>query len=388
MSDSSSRDPGPSPTLARVATWSVIGLFLFAAVAVLSLAKEFLVPVLMAFLLSMVFAPIRRVFDRRGVPSALSAVVIVTLLIMLVVGLMSALIVPASEWVDAAPKIERQIQQKVTRVSQSFNGLIEIDRHISRMTGQSDETPPAAPTGEGNGRSMAASAMMLAPSIVAQLVFTFVLLLFLLASGDMFYEKLVHVFSRFSDKRRAIRIAFAIERKLSRYLMTITLINAGVGVAVGLAMSLLGLPDPALIGLVTFILNFVPYLGPFAGIVLVAAIAAVDFDWLGWAGIAAAVYLVITVIEGQFATPYFVGRNLRLNTVVVFVAVSFWAWLWSVIGMIVAVPVLVAVRTFCEHIDGLNPLGDFLSERHAESPQAEAEIEAEAESQARADNQS
>lgn len=359
-----------TPPLARLACYALIGLFLFASVAVLSLAKDFLVPVLLAFLLSMVFAPIRRVFDRRGVPPAASAIGLVVGLMLLVAGLMSALLVPASNWVSQAPRIEHQIQHRVVQLSRSFNGVLDIDRHISRMTGQPESK--SAPPSDDEDKSaapaagMATSAMMLAPAMLAQLGFTFVLLLFLLASGDMFYEKLVHTLPSFGDKRRAMRIVFSIERKLSRYLMTIALINAGVGVAVGAVMSLLGMPDAPLIGLVAFLLNFVPYLGPFAGLVLVAAIAVVNFDWLGWTAIAAGGYLAIGIVEGQFITPYFVGRNLRLNTVVVFVAVSFWAWLWSVIGMVVAVPLLVAVRTFCEHIDGLHGLGDFLSERHAE----------------------
>ncbi|WP_423821684.1 AI-2E family transporter [Salinisphaera sp. SPP-AMP-43] len=343
---------------------AVIGLFVFAAIAVLSLAKDFLVPVVLAFLLSMVFGPVRRVFDRRGVPPVLSSIGIVLLLLTLLLGLVSALAVPASDWIDNAPRIERQVQHRIAEVSRSFNGLLQFNDKIEELT-KSDADRQVEKV-EVKQRGLTATAMMLAPPIMAQFGFTLVLLLFLLASGDMFYEKLVHVLPTFRDKRRAVAIAFNIERKLSRYLLTITLINLGVGVAVGASMAVLGLPNALLIGLVAFLLNFIPYLGAFAGMVMVATIAAISFDWLGWTPIAAGIYLAINILEGQFATPYLVGRNLRLNTVVVFISVSFWAWLWSVVGMVVAVPLLVAVRTLCEHIDVLHNLGDFLSERHAE----------------------
>ncbi|HET7313693.1 AI-2E family transporter [Salinisphaera sp.] len=354
---------GPTQGLLRWACFALIGLCLCVGVAVLSLAKEFLVPVVLAFLLSMVFGPVRRFFDRRGIPPALSAAGIVLVLMALLLGLVSALAVPVSQWIDNAPRIERQIQRRVAEISQSVNGLIEVNHKIEDITqsgeGQVEKVKVKQP-------GMAATVLITAPAILAQFVFTFVLLLFLLASGDMFYEKLVHVLPSFRDKRRAVAIAFNIERKLSRYLLTITMINAGVGIAVGISMALVGMPDALLIGLIVFLLNFIPYLGALAGMVLVAAVALVSFDWIGWVPIVAGIYFGISVIEGQFITPYLVGRSLRLNTVVVFLSISFWAWLWSVVGMVVAVPLLVAIRTLSEHIDGLHALGDFLSERHAE----------------------
>jgi len=182
----------------------------------------------------------------------------------------------------------------------------------------------------------------------------------------MFYEKIVHTMPTLRDKKRAAWIAHDIERQLSRYLLTITIINAGLGVAVGLAMWGLGMPSPLIFGIIAFVFNFVPYLGAFVGIVIAAAVALVTFTWLAMPLIVGGVYLALTTLEGQFVTPYFIGRSLRLNSVVVFVTISFWAWLWSAVGMIVAVPLLVALKTFCDHIDGLEPLGDFLSERHAE----------------------
>jgi predicted PurR-regulated permease PerM len=198
-------------------------------------------------------------------------------------------------------------------------------------------------------------------------VFTLILMFFLLSSGDMFYEKLVHVMPTFSDKRRAVRIVYDIERKLSRYLFTITVINAALGASIGLAMWWFGMPNPVLFGIIGFLLNFVPYLGAIVGVTVAMVVGFVTLDEAQQALIAGGVYFALTSIEGQFVTPYFVGRSLRLNTVVVFLSVTLFAWLWSVVGMLVATPLLVTVRAFCDHIPALEGFGHFLSARGAET---------------------
>ncbi|MES1938768.1 hypothetical protein T5B8_00925 [Salinisphaera sp. T5B8] len=343
--------------------WMLVALFLYASVFVLSQARSFFVPIVLAFLLSMVFAPIRRVFDRRRVPAALSSLVIVSVLLVSFLFAVAALAVPATGWIENAPRIEQRIEQQLADIAGPFSAIFEANEKLQSMT-RSDT--PDVQTVEIEGESAATQAALLAPNVIAQFVFTMVLLLFLLASGDMFYEKLVHVMPSFRDKRRAAQIAHDIERKLSRYLLTITTINAGLGVAVALTMWAFGMPYPAVFGVIAFLFNFIPYLGALGGIAIAAMIALITFDWVGWALIVPGVYFALTTLEGQIVTPYFVGRSLRLNTVIVFITVTFWAWLWSAVGMIVALPLLVTIKTLCEHIEALHNLGDFLSERHAE----------------------
>lgn len=348
----------------RVPRWAGIGLFLYASIFALSEAKAFLVPVVLGFLLSMVFAPVRRALERCGISSWLSSLLIVVLLICGFLGMVAALAMPVSNWVENAPRIERHVERELNGISQSINEVFQANKKLQSMTNGSDGQEQTVEVEKG--QSMPTQMALLAPSLVAQLLFTFVLLFFLMASGDMFYEKLVHVMPTFRDKRRAVRIVYNAERKLSRYLFTITLINFGLGVAVGCAMFAYGMPSPLMFGAAAFLLNFVPYVGALFGVVVAGAIALLSFDWYGWPLIVAGTYLMLTTLEGQLITPYFVGRSLRLNTVVVFLAVSFWAWLWSAVGMIVAVPLLVAIRTICEHVAELDHISAFLSERHAE----------------------
>ena len=206
---------------------------------------------------------------------------------------------------------------------------------------------------------------------MAQFGVTFILLLFLLASGDMFYEKLVKSIPSFRDKLMAVRIARNIERDLSHFLFTITMINCGLGVAIAIAMHLTGLPNPNLWGVLAAVFNYVPYIGAISGITLVALISLVSFSDLTGAIWPPLAYALIALCEGQFLTPLIVGRRLELNVVAIFLAVAFWTWLWGLLGAFMAVPMLVTIKVFADHVDGLHALGQFLAARDAPNSEAE-----------------
>jgi predicted PurR-regulated permease PerM len=190
-----------------------------------------------------------------------------------------------------------------------------------------------------------------------------VLVLFLLASGDLFYEKLIKVLPTLSDKKRALRIAREVEYEVSRYIFTITLINFGVGVVIATAFWLIGMPSPVLWGVMAALLNYLPYLGPGTGVVSSFAIGVVAFDTLGQALLAPLAYLVLAIVEGQLVTPMIVGRRLELNAVVILIAIAFWGWMWGIVGALIAVPLLVTAKIFADHVDGLKGFGEFLAAR-------------------------
>jgi predicted PurR-regulated permease PerM len=355
-----------------VPRWAVIGIFLLLLVAGIAYARVFLIPVVFAFLLALVFSPVRRFLERRGgLPSGLSALLIVSALVGVLVAGVLVLAEPVSGWLDNAPEIGRQVEAKVRSLFGPANAVMEAGEQVNEMAsgGQNEDVQEVVVREPGIFASLAS----VAPGMLGQAVFTLVLLLFLLSSGDMFYEKLVHVMPTFKDKRRAMRIAYDIERKLSRYLFTITLINAGLGVAIGTVMWLIGMPNPLLFGVIGFAFNYVPYLGAVFGGLIATVVGLITFDEVGYALLPGAAYFALTAIEGQVVTPYFVGRRLEMNTVVIFLSVALWAWLWSVTGMLVAVPLLVTIRAFCEHVPQLEPLGDFLSARGSETADEEEE---------------
>jgi predicted PurR-regulated permease PerM len=352
----------PIPTYAAP-SWAAVGIFLLLLLAGLTYSREFLMPVVLAFLLALVFTPVRRFLNRRGVPSWVSAALVVGALLAAVVAGGYLLSGPVSDWVTRAPSIFGELQAKVRGLTAT---VAQVSNQVDKMTNGAGGNSQQAPEVVVKQTGVAASVAWLAPLFVAQIVFVLVLLFFLLSSGDMIYEKIVHVLPTLSDKKRAIRIARDIEQKLSTYLFTITMINIGLGTAVGILMWAIGMPNPLLFGVAAFALNYIPYAGPATGIVFSTVVGLISGDGLTMGVLAGGGYLLIATIEGQLITPYFVGRQLRLNTVIVFLSIALWAWLWSVVGMIVATPLLVAIRTFCEYIPSLEPLGTFLSARGEE----------------------
>jgi predicted PurR-regulated permease PerM len=199
------------------------------------------------------------------------------------------------------------------------------------------------------------------PQILASIMFSLVFLYFLLASGDLFYVKLVKAMPTLSDKKLALHIAHDIERELSHYLLTITMINIGLGTVVGTLFWWVGMPTPLIFGALAALLNFIPYLGALTGMALVGVVALTEFGDLWHALLPVALYFACSTLEGQFIQPTIVGRRLEMNAVAIFLSVAFWGWIWGVVGMFVAVPMMAGLKIFASYITPLHPLADFLS---------------------------
>lgn len=332
------------------------------AFAAIAAGRDFLMPVTMAMLLFFVFTPLRRFAERRGIPDAATAAGI-TLSILLAVGVIAyAASGPLSRAMSNMPIISAQLEQKFDSVRDSLSDLREAAARIdeAQSTDPGPEEPPAIRI-QQEGETTLGTVMQMAPLLMGQVLFTLILLFFLIASGDLLYLKIVQSFDRMRDKRGAYLALRQIEDSLGNYLGAITIINAGLGLAVGLTMWAWGMPGPLLFGIGAFLLNFIPYLGAITGVAISGIVALVVMPGLFWPAMVAASYLGLTSLEGQIITPYFVSRRLQMNTVVVFLGVALWAWLWSVIGMIIAVPVLVVIRVLAEHIPGWEKFGNFLA---------------------------
>ncbi|WP_158295528.1 AI-2E family transporter [Crenalkalicoccus roseus] len=361
----------PRTELAGAARICLIGLFLIACLAVLYFAQGFLVPVALAFLLALVLSPLVRFLARRRIPPPVTAVALVLTLLGTVAAGVYFLSGPVQEWVNNAPQIEWRIRQRLAEVREPVEAMRAATERVDRLTqGDADARTPEVVVREPGLLARTAATL---PNAATGLVFTLVLLLFLLASGDLFYAKLVRVLPTFRDKKRALRIAHDVEQEVSRYLSTIFFINVGLGVWMGFGMWLIGLPNPALWGTMAFMLNFIPYLGAFIGTVVVGLVGVVTFDDLAWALLPPAFYVLSNTLEGHILTPSIVGRRLDMNAVVVFLSVAFWAWMWGIVGAVMAVPMLVLLKVLTQHVEALAPVGEFLADRH--SPEEEDEKE-------------
>jgi predicted PurR-regulated permease PerM len=189
---------------------------------------------------------------------------------------------------------------------------------------------------------------------------TVLFLFFLLVSGDIFLHRFVEILPRFSSKRQVVEIEQQIERDISAYLVTITIMNAVVGIAVALAMWLTGVGDPVLWGTVAFLLNYVPILGTALGVLIFLLAGLLTHDVLWRALLPAGLYLGIHLIEGQTVTPMLVARRFTLNPVLVIISIVFWFWLWGVPGAILSVPMLAIAKIICDRVQSLAAFGHFL----------------------------
>lgn len=340
---------------------AVIGIFLIMIVGVLYFGKGLLIPVTLAFLLALVLLPIVRALRRRGIPEGVTAVALVVVLASGVGGAAYTLSGPVSEWIDSIPQVRAEVSFKLRNLRQSVEDVRKAQDQISdAMQQPADATAQEVVIRDPGLLDAAASN---ASQVFAGAGLTFILLVFLLSSGDMLQEKLVRVLPTLTDKKHGVAIAKEIERSISTYLFTISIINAGLGASIAACMFAIGMPNPILWGVAATVLNFVPYVGSIIGVGVVGLIALISFPTLGHAALAPLLYFACTSIEGQFITPMLVGRRLQINTVAVLLAVAFWGFIWGFIGILIAVPLLVVIKVFASRIESLSGLNEFLSAR-------------------------
>jgi predicted PurR-regulated permease PerM len=317
-----------------------------------------LIPLSLAVLLAMLLAPAMNLFDRLKLPRPLSAAVVMAILVGIVGAGAYGLSGPAQEWLQKIPKSGGKIDKMVRSLKQPFAQIEQATEQLSSAT-------------ERRNVSMPQRVQMATPSLserlvdgTAQIAMTisviFVLVFFLLSSGDRFLRKLVSVIPTLADKKRTVEIIRSIERDISFYLVMMLLINAGLGLGVALITMLLGIPDPLLWGTLTVILSFAPYVGEMAITVTLLIISMVTFDTLGKALIAPASY-VILMSSVHLTVPVIVRRRLLLNPVAVFIAIIFLGWIWGFPDALLAVPLLASFKIICERIEHLHPIGAFLT---------------------------
>jgi len=321
-------------------------------------AKDLILPILLGFLLALTLSPVGRALYRIGVPHAVSGFMLVsaTALVILAVVLLSAGTVAL--WGDKIPQMGMEIQRKLSGVSDAVETMRSASDEVEKL-GNGGAAPQQEVVVRQPG--LLDIAMDTVSKTGASLVVILILALFLLSSGEMFYLKLVQSVPTMTGKKRALQTVYDVEKRVSRYLLTITSINAGLGICVGLYLTVLGLPSAYIWGIAAFMFNFLPYIGGFGGVLLVTGFSIVTFDSLGYALLAPLGYLALTMLEGQFVTPWLVGRRLEMNAVAVFLTVVFWGWLWGIAGALVAVPFLVVFKVICENFEPLHTIGNFLS---------------------------
>lgn len=346
----------------RTRPLGIPGLFVLALLVAMYLARSLLVPVMLAVLLSFVLAPVVRWLKRHHIKEGVSALVLVGALVAGAGYAIYALSVPAADWLSHAPENIVKLEQKISVLRKPVERMREATGKVKDITKLDEgEKPEVAVKYE----SIAGKILATGTEVLEQALVVIVLLYFLLAAGDMFLRKVVRVLPRVEDKIKAVELARQIESDIGHYLFTISIVNVGFGCAVGLAMYLAGMPTPALWGIMAGLLEFIPYVGATISLLVLTGVSFLTFETTGRALLAPGIFLAIDLVVENFLNPLIVGKRLALNPVVVFAALVFWGWMWGIVGALAAVPILVVIKVFCDHIEQYRFIGEFISaEQH------------------------
>jgi predicted PurR-regulated permease PerM len=368
---------------------ALLGLFLIALLWFLhSDAQGFIIPIVFAVILNFLLKPLVNFINRFRVPHALAAALTLGLFLGTTFFICSKLTQPLVDWTNKGPENMKELQTKLYKVFRFQSQISKAAENLGNISDDPGNVKPAAEEGDTSplpmptkpkAQEIVAPPASAAPkvtvnaapplsdkifsylkSLIGGLVEMVVLLYFLLAAGDLFMQKLVKVLPTFKDKKKAVEITHELQRNISMFLFTITVINTCFGCLIGLAMWCIGMPNPVLWGFVAALLNFIPYFGPLSGVMILLVSGQVAFDSVGLGLVPAAIYLVMHALESNLLTPMILGHRLTLNPVVIFVSLIFWTWLWGIPGALLAIPMLMMIKILCDHFKPLASIGEFL----------------------------
>src|SRR5271157_666600 len=346
----------PLPSDAK--TFFLGGIFVLSMLAAAYVARDIVLPMIFAVMLNLLLQPALGALERFRVPRVLGSILLILVVIATIVGLGAAVSGPAEAWIAKLPEGIPRIQERLSFLNAPINTLRTFLAAANNFGAAGPQRSSAGPL---DGGAILSSVFAGTRSFASGLFTTVIFLYFLLVSGDSFLRRLVEVLPRFASKRQAVDISQQIGRDISAYLLTITIMNALVGVATAVVMWSTGVGDPILWGTVAFILNYVPILGPAAAffVFLFAGSLTIASTWQ--ALLPAALYVGIHVIEGETVTPILLAKRITLNPVFVVFSFVFWFWLWGVPGAILSAPILAATKIVCDRVRPLAALGHILA---------------------------
>jgi predicted PurR-regulated permease PerM len=341
----------PAPVASKDIFWrgateiAIIGIFLLLALAALQFSRALLLPITLAMVVGTMMAPLAKEITRLRIPPWLASLMLVAAFLVALCFMIVVLSGLVSEWAAKNSEIGSTLQQKLQVLDRPLAALRDIQSAISGPLG----IDLGALKFDVTSNFITPLLSVLTPAI-AQLLLFFVTLLFFLAGHDHFRRYLIALSDRRKDRLRILRIFNDVERNLSRYIGTLTLINFAIGALTAALAALIGLPNPIALGVLAFGLNYVPMIGPAIMAIVLLVVGLVVFPSIGYALLAPAIFIAQSVVEGQFVTPNIVGRRMTVNPFVIFLSVAFWVWLWGPLGALLAMPLLIVLLVVRAHV--------------------------------------
>jgi predicted PurR-regulated permease PerM len=351
--------PAPSKITAGQIVLIVLG-----TIAFLYFARPLVLPLFMACFAGMALKPLIRWLSCCHIPPALSAAVVLCLLVSAVGIGFFQLGRPALAWLNDAPQHMTELRQRVQKIlppGARFSEAAAAVNNLGATEEEKKEEQKQAPTVQVKDNRGSTFLINWTGILLAGMGETLVLLYLLLASGDLFLQKLVRVLPTLHDKKSAVEISHEIQQNISNYLFSVSLINICLGLVVSGGLYFMGVPNAAMWGVLVAVLNFVPYFGPVAGVIVLATVGLLTFDTLGKGLLPPTWYLLLHLLEANLITPVLLGRRFTLNPVVIFVSLIFWTWLWGVPGALLSVPILVSIKVVCDRVPAMSSVSELLS---------------------------
>jgi predicted PurR-regulated permease PerM len=347
------------------------GLFALALMYTLYFAQSLLMPLLVTLLIALLLSPLVALLKRIYIPRAISALLLLTILVGPFTILGIELAEPAQRWIKLLPKLTLQITEQVDSISDAmqgsetvnanplpkassgftFFGLFSDDEEEEKLQqalqaqqSKDDAKKVVAEKIKQTGVEAIVSLLGATPVILVQLMTGLILILFLLIFGPALFTAYISSVAGEQDKQKVVYLIAAIQKELSRYIFTVSVINLGLGLCTGLTLAFLGMEDAVLWGVLVGLLNFAPYVGSLIGVGILTLAGLAQYGMQFSAFVPTLVYLFFNLLESQFVTPTILGSRMRLNPLIVMIWLLMWGWLWGAMGVLLAVPLLVCIK--------------------------------------------
>ena len=347
-------------------------LVVFAFIYTLYLAKSLLIPLFFSAFIALLLSPLVALARKLFVPRTISAGALIAILVTPFTLLALELAEPAERWMHDLPKIAAEITEEIEEISKSIDAYTApaesapVEKESSffdwfrdnnaseKPATQPDTTNSVTDKIKQSGIDMGLTLFSSAPFLLAQILACIVLIFFLLVFGPNLFHVFIRDFPVVTNKRRTLVLVDQIQRQLSSYIVTISIINTCLGLATAGAFHYLGIEDALLWGALVALMNFVPYLGGIASCLVLLVVGLVQFGLASGAFLPAGIFLALNIMESQLITPAVLGRSMQLNPLIIIIWIAITGWLWGVVGVLLAVPILMCVKIILENLGVFN----------------------------------
>ena len=308
---------------------------------------EFFLPVTAALVIAIALVPLLEWLERRRIPSALASFLCVVLLIAVANVAVAAIVLPASEWFRLLPERIGRLRETLTPIFEIYADFERFIDNVVREFGRTSAEAPQTVQVE-TPNSLLSIIASSAPYAAIQMFFAVLVIFFFLSGWTRMRKRTITSRASFGGAMTTARVIQQVVDATSTYLGTITIVNIGMGLVLALVLHLIGMPTPLMWGGIAAVLNYIPYLGPIGTTLLLGLGGLMTFEdpWYGL--LPALIFVVIHLVEANLVTPTVVGRRLTINPLLILLSLSFWAWVWGTTGALLAVPLLIIMRTVLE----------------------------------------